>query len=82
MGEAVNTAANSVRNSLDTILDSLSEEKLIILLALALKVKEGMVIPETDETLTVDEVEMILASEIDYANNDWTWWRDAKRSEV
>ncbi|HUW63410.1 MAG TPA: hypothetical protein VMW83_01755 [Spirochaetia bacterium] len=82
MGDAVNMATASVRNRLEEIIDSLSEEKLIVLFNLALKVKEGMAITETDEILSAEEVEMMMASEAEYVNGDWVWWRDVKRSDV
>ncbi|MCL6447285.1 MAG: hypothetical protein K6U04_03915 [Armatimonadetes bacterium] len=71
---------SAIRNKLIEMLNDLPEEKIAILLDFAQKIKEN--VENDDEELSLQEKEMIRASEEEYSKGEYVWWRDVKRTIV
>lgn len=68
------------KDRLVEIVNELPEEKIVVLLKIAQKIRDE---DEYDqEELTAQEIEMILKSEKEYSEGESFFWRDVKRSGV
>ncbi|NPV74310.1 MAG: hypothetical protein HPY89_11170 [Pelotomaculum sp.] len=71
---------SAIRNKLIEILKELPEEKIAIIFNFTQKIMNE---EEYDnEELSLQELEMIQASEREYEKGEYVWWMDVKRSSV